>query len=36
VGSRAGFEDGTREDWEGIKGDPIRGMDDEGMVQSKT
>jgi NAD(P)-dependent dehydrogenase (short-subunit alcohol dehydrogenase family) len=36
VGSRAGFEDGTREDWEGIKADPIRGMDDEGMVQSKT
>jgi NAD(P)-dependent dehydrogenase (short-subunit alcohol dehydrogenase family) len=36
VGSRVGFEDGTKADWKGIKGDPIRGMDDEGMVPVKT
>jgi NAD(P)-dependent dehydrogenase (short-subunit alcohol dehydrogenase family) len=34
VTSRVGFD--AKEEWEGIKGDPVRGMDDEGMVPVTT
>ncbi|KAK4102541.1 NAD(P)-binding protein [Parathielavia hyrcaniae] len=38
VGSRVAFDEstGARVDWEGIKEDPIKGLDDEGMVPFKT
>ncbi|KAK4140727.1 uncharacterized protein C8A04DRAFT_39647 [Dichotomopilus funicola] len=36
VTSRAGFEDKCKADWEGIKADPIKGMDAEDMVPVKT
>ncbi|KAK4118254.1 NAD(P)-binding protein [Parathielavia appendiculata] len=36
VGSTYGFEATCKADWEGIKEDPIKGMDDEGMAPLKT
>lgn len=34
--SRAGFDETVRVDWEGVKEDPIKGMDAEDMVPVKT
>ncbi|KAL2197064.1 hypothetical protein P885DRAFT_36437 [Corynascus similis CBS 632.67] len=36
VTSRAGFDDDVREEWDRIKGNPIKGMDAEDMVPLKT